>query len=346
MIYFDSDYNEGACLEIMQALVENNLVQTAGYGEDEYCQRARKLILTACDLDEEKADVRFFVGGTQVNAAFLSSILRSYQSIIAAASAHINTFENGAIEASGHKINVIPSFQGKIFAQGIRDFYEAYLQSDEKTHITEPKAVFISFPTEDGTLYNRKELSDIAKVCKQYGLYLYLDGARLGYGLAAQENDLDLPFIAKCCDAFYIGGTKQGALFGEALVIVNKTLQKDVVFSMKQRGALLAKGRLLGIQFATLFQDDLYLRLSNHAIEQALIIKKALQERGIPLAIDTCSNQLFPIFTDEQLKTLEKKYAFLFWEKSDKGKSCVRICTSWATLPVNTEKLVKDIKAL
>ena len=260
MIYFNSDYLEGAHPSIMVRLAETNMVQTVGYGEDEYCEAAREKIKTACQAPE--ADVHFLVGGTQTNTTVIAAILRPWQGVISAVSGHINCHEAGAIESTGHKVITLPTTNGKITAQQVQDYVEWHRNDESTEHIVKPGMVYISHPTEGGTLYTKAELTALYDTCRRYGLPLFIDGARLGYGLMAEESDMTLPEIARLCDVFYIGGTKVGALFGEAVVIMNENLKKDFRFIMKQRGGRMAKGRLLGVQFDTLFTDDLYFGLS------------------------------------------------------------------------------------
>ena len=341
MIRFNSDYSEGAHSKIIEKMIETNMEQTPGYGEDMYCKRAAELIKKKC-LNED-VDVHFLVGGTQTNLIVIASALRPHQCAIAAASGHISTHETGAIEATGHKVVELPSEDGKLTARQILEVYMAHQNDENYEHTVQPKLVYISNPTELGTIYSREELESISKVCRESGMYLFLDGARLGYGLTSVENDLDLPVITKCCDVFYIGGTKIGALFGEAVVIVNDTLKPDFRYIMKQRGGMLAKGRLLGIQFLTLFENDLYFEISSHANKMAAIIKQAFLENGCQFLIETSTNQQFPIMTDDVLEKLKEKYSFIYWQRIDESQSAVRFCTSWATKEEDVLKLVEDI---
>ena len=341
MIQFQCDYSEGAHPLIMERLMQTNMNQTVGYSEDEYCAHARELILEACQAPQAK--VHFLVGGTQTNTTVIAHILRPHQGAVAAVSGHINVHETGAIENTGHKVLALPSADGKLYARQVADALEAHASDCNFEHMVQPGLVYISFPTEVGTLYSRKELEELYKVCREYEVPLFIDGARLGYGLCSPECDLTLADLAQLCDVFYIGGTKVGALFGEAVVITNPSLQKDFRYSIKQHGGMLAKGRLLGIQFETLFTDKLYYKISENAIRQALRIKKAIQEKGYPLLIDSNTNQQFPIFPDEVLERLNKDFQFSFWEKVDSQHTAVRICTSWATLTENVDKLIQTI---
>lgn len=341
MIQFQCDYNEGAHPLIMQRLAETNLHQTVGYGEDDFCAEARRLIRQACNRDD--VDVHFLVGGTQTNATVIAHTLRPYQGVISAVSGHINVHETGAIEATGHKVLAIDSADGKLTAAQIEQAVQAHLHEDGPEHMVQPGMVYISFPTEVGTIYTLGELRDISTVCRRHGLPLFVDGARLGYGLCSPQSDVTLPQLAQLADVFYIGGTKVGALFGEAVVIANQALKRDFRYSIKRHGGMLAKGRLLGIQFATLFADGLYMQISRHAITQAMRIKQALQAQGIPFLIDSPTNQQFPILSNEQLDRLSTKYLFSIWQKVDDHHTAVRICTSWATKPENVDQLLKDI---
>ena len=341
MIQFQCDYSEGAHPLIMERLMQTNMNQTVGYSEDEYCAHARELILEACQAPQAK--VHFLVGGTQTNTTVIAHILRPHQGAVAAVSGHINVHETGAIENTGHKVLALPSADGKLYARQVADALEAHASDCNFEHMVQPGLVYISFPTEVGTLYSRKELEELYKVCREYEVPLFIDGARLGYGLCSPECDLTLADLAQLCDVFYIGGTKVGALFGEAVVITNPSLQKDFRYSIKQHGGMLAKGRLLGIQFETLFTDKLYYKISENAIRQALRIKKAIQEKGYPLLIDSNTNQQFPIFPDEVLERLNKDFQFSFWEKVDSQHTAVRICTSWATLTENVDQLIQTI---
>lgn len=343
-IRFECDYAEGAHEAILQRLVETNLEQTPGYGMDDHCDRARQRIREACAADG--ADVHFLVGGTQTNTVMLTVALRPHQGVLAAATGHVAVHETGAIEATGHKVLTLPSTDGKITAQQVKDAHAAHWGDETHEHMVQPGAVYISHPSENGTTYTKAELEALHSTCKECGLFLLLDGARLGYGLAAPGSDLTLPDIARLCDMFYIGGTKVGALFGEAVVVNHEALKKDFRYIIKQRGGMLAKGRLLGIQFETLFADGLYTRLSTHAITQAMRIREALSARGLSFRYDSMTNQQFPIFPDAMLHTLNKRYAFSFWEKVDADSTAVRICTSWATQPEHVDQLIADIRSL
>ena len=344
MIYFNSDYLEGAHPSIMVKMAETNMVQTVGYGEDEYCEAAREKIKAACQAPE--ADVYFLVGGTQTNTTVIAAILRPWQGVISAVSGHINCHEAGAIESTGHKVITLPTDNGKITAQQVADYVEWHKNDESTEHIVQPGMVYISHPTEAGTLYTKAELTELYDTCRRYGLPLYIDGARLGYGLAAEESDMTLPEFARLCDVFYIGGTKVGALFGEAVVIMNESLKKDFRFIMKQRGGRLAKGRLLGIQFDALFTDDLYFKISRHAIEMAHQIRDIFVSAGYPLLFDSPTNQQYPIMPDAELAEIGKSFGYEYWERVDETHSGVRFCASWATTQENVDALREAVNAL
>ena len=345
MIRFECDYTQGAHPRIIEALARTNMEQTKGYGEDEYCESARKLIKEKCECPD--ADVHFLVGGTQTNMTVIASVLRPHQGVISADSGHISVHETGAIESTGHKVLAIPSEDGKLTAAQIMEMCQEHIDDESFEHIVQPGMVYISNPTENGTLYTKAELIAISEVCHKYGLPLFLDGARLGYGLMAEGNDITLSDLAKCCDVFYIGGTKVGALFGEAVVITNNSLKKDFRYIIKQKGGMLAKGRLLGIQFEELFKDDLYMEISAHADRLAMKIRKAFEDRNIPFAYESVTNQQFPILTYEQAKILSEKYSFSMNEAElKKGPAKVRFCTSWATSESDVDELLEDIGKL
>lgn len=344
MIRFECDYAEGAHSRIMKRMMETNEEQTPGYGVDEHCERARQFILKECG--NPQAEVHFLVGGTQANLTVISSILRPHQGAVCAVSGHINVHETGAIEATGHKVLPLASADGKITPEQIEELYQAHWNDDNHEHVVQPGMVYISHPTENGTTYTKAELTAIKAVCKEHGLPLYLDGARLGYALGMEDNDITLADLTQLCDIYYIGGTKVGALFGEAVVISNPALQQDFRYLMKQKGGMLAKGRLLGIQYETLFEDGLYVEIGRHAVKMAMRIQEAFKAKGCSLLYDSRSNQQFPILTNDMIAVLEKKYSFQFWEKVDENRSAVRFCTSWATKEESVDELVKDIQAL
>lgn len=342
MIRFNSDYQEGALQPILDKLIETNLVQTNGYGEDIYCEEARRLIREACRAED--ADVHFLVGGTQTNFTFLSAALRPHQGVIAAASGHIAVHESGAVEATGHKVIELPQMNGKISAGQVREYCKLHFNDDSHEHMVMPKVVYLSQPTEYGTLYSRAELEEMRAACDEWRLYLYVDGARLGYGMVAEANDVELPFLAATADAFYIGGTKQGALFGEALVIRNDALKEDFRYIIKQKGGMLAKGRLLGLQFIALLSNDLYFEAARHAHRLAMKLKAALKDMGVGFLIDSPTNQQFPILPDAVLAALDGKYAYSYSQRVDEKSSCVRFCTSWATREADVDALIEDLR--
>lgn len=344
MILFECDYTEGACPEIIKWLEETNFLQTPGYGEDEFSESAREKIRRLCGRKD--ADVHFLVGGTQTNFTVISSILRPYQGVLCAETGHINVHETGAVEATGHKVLALPSKDGKITAKQVRDSHEFHWKDANHEHIVQPGMVYISHPTENGTLYSKSELEELYAVCKELELPLFLDGARLGYGLMSDASTMTLQDVAENTDVFYIGGTKAGALFGEAVVITNPTLKKDFRYMMKQKGGMLAKGRLLGIQFDTLFTDGLYFKVAKHADDMAMRLKQAFIDKGYRLLFDSYTNQQFPIMPDEHLEKLKEKYGYCFWEKTDETHSAVRFCTSWATGENAVEALIADIAEL
>lgn len=341
MIQFQCDYNEGCHPAILDALVRTNMEQTVGYGEDEYCDKARKAIRDV--IGRQDADVHFLVGGTQANTTVIASILRPYQGVLAADTGHINVHETGAIEATGHKVLAIRNTDGKLTADDIEKAVINHQQEDGPEHMVQPGMVYISFSTEIGTIYSKQELSTISSVCHKYHLPLFIDGARLGYGLCSPDNDVNIQDIAKYADVFYIGGTKVGALFGEAVVILNPALKQDFRYSIKQRGGMLAKGRLLGIQFLTLFTDNLYFKISQHAIDLAMKIRDALKENGIAFYADSPTNQQFPILSNDIIERLSKDFLLSPWAKVDENHMAMRICTSWATTEENVDKLLEAL---
>ena len=318
--------------------METNFEQTVGYGNDPHCANARKLIREICEAPN--ADVHFLVGGTQTNATIISSILKPYQCVICADTGHINVHETGAIEHGGHKCFALPGKDGLITASQIEKVLKTHFEDDEPEHCVQPGLVYISFSSEYGTIYSSTELQLISEVCHSYGIPLMIDGARMGYALMSEECDITLPELAQLADVFYLGGTKQGALFGEAVVIMNDNLKKDFRYNIKQGGGMLAKGRLLGIQFETLFTDNLYFDIARHADHEAMRIKKALQENGYPFLIESSTNQQFPILPNDLIEELSKDFLFSAWEKVDEDHTCIRICTSWATKSENVDKLI------
>ena len=338
-LYFASDYMEGAHPEIMQKLVETNLEKTVGYGLDPYTESAKEKIRTACNAPD--ADIFLLVGGTQTNATVIDALLKSYQGVVAAETGHIATHESGAIEFGGHKVLTLPQKDGKIRAAQIEKMVKDFYDDANYEHMVMPGMVYISQPTEYGTLYSKEELTEISKVCRANHLPLYVDGARLAYALVSPENDVTLSDLAELCDAFYIGGTKCGALFGEAVVIPQKGLIPHFFTIIKQHGALLAKGRIAGIQFDELFTDGFYERIGKPAIDAAEQIKEALKKFGYKLALDTPTNQIFCIVSNEVMKKIAQDVEFGFWEKYDETHSVIRFATSWATTMEDTQKLIR-----
>lgn len=338
MLDFVNDYSEGAHEKILERLLETNMEKLPGYGTDSYCESAKQKIREVCQCPE--ADIYFLVGGTQTNATVIDAMLQQYEGVVSADTGHIGTHEAGAIEASSHKVLAIPHENGKVTAEAVKQYFADFYADGNHEHMVFPGMVYISHPTEYGTLYSKKELEELSKVCQQYDAPLYLDGARLGYGLASEENDVTLADIAALCDAFYIGGTKVGALCGEAVVFPKKNAPKHFMTVVKQHGALLAKGRLLGIQFDTLFTDNLYITISKNAIKTANILKEALKEKGYIFYIDSPTNQIFLILEDEKLKQLEQKVAVSFWEKADDTHTTIRLATSWATKEEEIQELI------
>ena len=334
---FESDYRTGAHPEILKRLAETNMESLDAYGTDIYTENAKQKIRAVCGCDE--LEVYFLSGGTQTNLTVISSLLKSYEGVIAADTGHISIHEAGAIEYHGHKVLPLPHVDGKIMPEELKNYINNFYADENHEHMVFPGMVYISHPTENGTLYSKKELEDISSVCKKHNIYLYMDGARLGYGLMSHETDVALADIANLCDAFYIGGTKVGALCGEALVYKNSVMPKHFMTIIKQHGALLAKGRLNGIQFDVLFTDDLYFRISKNAIETAEMLKKVLCEKGFRFAWESPTNQQFVILENEYMKSISDKVGFSFWEKYDDNHTVVRFATSWSTKAEDVEKL-------
>ena len=340
---FESDYNNGCLPEILRRLSETNDEKASGYGFDPYTERAKDRIRKACEMTE--AEVHFLVGGTQTNATAIDSLLQGCEGVLSVDTGHINVHESGAVEAFGHKVLVLPGIAGgKMAASQINDYMRKFLADETYPHMVQPGMVYITLPTELGALYSRKELADIYTVCQQYGLRLYVDGARLGYGLMAESNDIDLPFLAQHCDAFYIGGTKVGALLGEALVYTNTRAPKYIFTIIKRHGALLAKGRVLGLQFDTLFTDDLYFRVSRHAIDMAQALRRVFAKHGLSLGIDSPTNQQFVILSKEQKQRLAEEIAFEIWEPLPNDHLLCRFVTCWATTEADIAALDEALK--
>ena len=345
MIRLECDYAEGAHPRVLRRLTDTNFDQTVGYGEDTFCDKARAQVRALCGGGEDLS-VHFLVGGTQVNTTVIAAALRPHQGVIAAHTGHINVHETGAIESTGHKVLPIPSEDGKLTAAAILALWRAHWTDATHEHMVQPAMVYLSQPTENGTLYSLEELDAIWQVCQSKGLILYIDGARLGYGLMSKACDMTLPDLAIRCDAFTIGGTKQGLLFGEALVIRNRALNRDFRYLIKQRGGLLAKGRLLGVQFSAILEEELYFTLSRQADEFAMKIRRAFEAKGCPMLYDSYTNQQYPILPDKLLHELEREFAFAFWCKTDETHTAVRICTSWATTQRAVDTLLRRLKQL
>lgn len=339
MIYhsFKNDYSEGAHPRILEALQKFNGGQVEGYGLDRYCTDATALIKKK--IKKDNADIHFVSGGTQANMLVISAILRSYESVVAATTAHIAVHETGSIESTGHKINLIPTSHGKLTSELV----EEVISEHQDEHMVKPRAVFISQSTESGSLYSKKELTELSGYCRKNNLLLYMDGARLAVALTAETNDLTLPDIADLVDVFYIGGTKSGALLGEAIVITNQELQQNFRYHMKQKGALLAKGRIFGIQFLELFRDDLFLELSQTANNRAAQLAKGIESKGYSFSIPPVSNQIFPILPIALIGHLQKKFGFYIWSKFDNHHSVIRLVTSWATPEMAVDEFIKEL---
>ncbi len=329
MIKLESDYTEGAHPLILEAFVKTNMEQLSGYGNDKYCDSAKEKIKAACGRDD--AQVFLLAGGTQTNTLVIDTMLASYEGFISCDTGHAACHEAGGPEFTGHKSMTVKNELGKMSAGSLSDFMENFLNDENKDHLCQPGLVYISHPTEYGTLYSKKELSELSAACKKYGLSLFLDGARLGYGLMSRGTDLTLRDIAELCDVFYIGGTKCGALCGEAVVFTHRNTPKCFFTSIKQHGALLAKGRLLGVQFDTLFTDGLYFDICAHAVKMADKLREALVEKGYEIFIETVTNQIFVTLENSRLEELRKQVSFGFWERPDSEHTVVRIATSWAT---------------
>ena len=339
MLSFENDYSEGAHPKILQRFIETNMEQVPGYGNDPYCESAKEKIREACNCPE--AEIFFLVGGTQTNAVVIDSMLQAYEGVVSAQTGHVNAHEAGAIEYTGHKVLSIPQYEGKMKASDLEAYLKTFWQDESHEHMVFPGMVYISHPTEYGTLYSKQELTDLSAVCRRYEIPLYLDGARLGYGLMSKSTDVTLPDIAELCDVFYIGGTKVGALCGEAVVFTKHNMPKYLVTHVKQHGALLAKGRLAGVQFDTLFTENLYFEISRHAIEMAELLKQGLAEKGYTFHLDSPTNQQFIVLDDEQYNELQKQVRCCFWEKPDDTHTVVRFATSWATPKENIDKLME-----
>lgn len=341
---FDTDYIEGCHPAILKRLSETNFCKQQGYGLDEYCASARDRIQNACASPH--SDVHFVTGGTQANVTVISHALRPYQGVLCAVTGHINGHETGATEARGHKVLPLPEKNAKISADQVEAYLHHYRRMEYPEHEIEPKMVYLSQPTEQGTLYSLKELSAFRAVCDRYGLYLFVDGARLGYALATPVNDVFLTDLARLTDVFYIGGTKVGAMFGEAIVIQNEDIKQQFRYSIKQNEGMLAKGRYLGLQFDTLFTDNLYTTIATNAITMADTLREALRTMGVSFFSPSPTNQVFPIFTLPQVEELEKLHVFERWSQLPDGRVAIRFCTSWATQKCDLDNLISDIQRI
>lgn len=344
MISFESDYIAGAHPKILQRLMETNMECVKGYGFDIYSESAKEKIKKACG--REDVEVEFLVGGTQTNAVVISTMLSDEEGVIAAKTGHINGHEAGAIEYTGHKVLEVPQVNGKLQAADVKTLIEDFYCDDNHDHMVFPGMVYISHPTEYGTLYTKDELAVLSELCRSYDIPLFMDGARLGYGLMSRDTDVTLQDIAKLCDVFYIGGTKVGALCGEALVFTRNNRPRHFMTSVKKRGALLAKGRLMGVQFDTLFTDDLYFEISRYAIERAEELKAMFHELGMDFFLESPTNQQFVILENSQMQALQEKVRFGFWEKYDENHTVVRFATSWSTTEEDMTALREALKAL
>ena len=341
MLSFECDYNTGAHPKILEALVRTNMEPCPGYGNDEFTARAKEKIRAACG--REDADVRFLTGGTQTNKIVIDSMLKNYEGVIAATTGHISAHEAGAIEASGHKVLTVPGYDGKLKASDVEALIEGFYADGAHEHMVFPGMVYISHPTEYGTLYTKAELEEISALCHRYEIPLFIDGARLGYGLMSRDTDVTLHDIANLCDVFYIGGTKVGALCGEAVVFTHNNAPKHFFTTVKQNGALLAKGRLLSVQFDTLFTDDLYFEISKNAIDRAEDLKQLFSAKGYKFFKNSPTNQQFIILSDEKIAELAPLVRFEIWERVDENNCAVRFCTSWATTKEDIDALAAII---
>ncbi len=339
MLSFESDYIEGAHEKILKRLIETNLEKQSGYGSDAYCDAAKEKIKEACACPE--AEIFFISGGTQTNMIVIASMLHSYEGVVSALTGHINGHEAGAIEGTGHKVLPLPEFDGKMKADDLKALMEDFYANESHDHMAFPGMVYVSQPTEYGTLYSKAELEAISDVCHSYNIPLFLDGARLAYALESEKNDITLPELARICDVFYIGGTKVGALCGEALVFTKRNMPKHFLTTVKQKGALLAKGRLLGVQFETLFTDGLYFEIGKKAVALAKKMKEAFSERGYKMFIESYTNQQFPIIENEKLRKLREHVKVSYWEKYDENHTVVRLATSFATEESDIDALIK-----
>ena len=338
MLYFENDYSEGAHPKILQRLMDTNMEHLSGYGSDRYTTLAKDKIRKLCNCPE--AEIYFLVGGTQTNQTVIDSVLRSFEGVIAAETGHVSVHEAGAIEFTGHKVLTLPQHDGKLCARELEAYMETFLGDDSHEHMVFPGMVYISHPTEYGTLYTKDELKELSQVCRHFKLPLYIDGARLITGLACPENELSLPDIADLCDVFYIGGTKAGTLCGEAVVFTKNNTPAHFLTQIKQHGALLAKGRLCGVQFDALFTDELYKETGRNAIETAALLREGLRKKGYTFYNSSPTNQLFLVMENSRLEELKNHVVYSFWEKADDTHTVIRFATSWATAREDVEKLL------
>lgn len=338
MLYFENDYSEGAHPKILQRLMDTNMEHLSGYGSDRYTTLAKDKIRKLCNCPE--AEIYFLVGGTQTNQTVIDSVLRSFEGVIAAETGHVSVHEAGAIEFTGHKVLTLPQHDGKLCARELEAYMETFLGDDSHEHMVFPGMVYISHPTEYGTLYTKDELKELSQVCRHFKLPLYIDGARLITGLACPENELSLPDIADLCDVFYIGGTKAGTLCGEAVVFTKNNTPAHFLTQIKQHGALLAKGRLCGVQFDALFTDELYKETGRNAIETAALLREGLRKKGYTFYNSSPTNQLFLVMENSRLEELKSHVVYSFWEKADDTHTVIRFATSWATAREDVEKLL------
>lgn len=335
------DYYRGAYPPILERMVETNLEQEEGYGLDSHCKKAIELIKRECN--KEDVEVHFMVGGTQANSTVIASLLRPYEGVLSADTGHINVMETGAIEATGHRVITLENKEAKITAQQVKEAFDTHVNDGAQVHKVRPGMVYISQPTELGTLYSKKELTELSNVCRERNIPLFLDGARLGYGLGSEQNDVSIADLAQLCDVFYIGGTKQGALFGEAVVISNLKYAGNYRYMMKQRGALLAKGRLLGIQFEVLFEDGAYYKIAKQAVDYSQEIGRVLKSKGYKLLLETPTNQQFVILPNEEAKGLIDKFSLTYWKQEDEDHAVVRLSTCWSTTREQVDTFLNEL---
>ena len=342
MIDFRNDYSQGAHQRVLDRLGQINMDQNPAYGQDSHCSAALQWVREAAGM--QSAALHFVSGGTQANLTVIGALLRPHQGVIAADTGHISVHETGAIEATGHKVLALPGLDGKLMPESIMHLADAHTADESFEHTVQPGMVYISNATELGTVYTKEELRALSRACRKKGLALYMDGARLGYALESPSSDLSIADIAGCCDAFTIGLTKQGALFGEAIVVIGAGLQRDFRYLVKQRGGMLAKGWLMGAQFEALMEDGLYFTLAREAVRLAMLMKGKLLSLGVPLLSDSVSNQIFPVFSQRVVSALSPDYGFNRIQPLDGGKAAVRFCTSWATKEADVLALLRDIE--